>query len=231
MSKTNAFLTALLTVWLIATGAQSFAQTANKAVIVEGSAAADPEGARQFITALSDNVINVLNDTTKTQSERDEAFRELLRDGFALKYISRLILGRHRRGADRTLLQEFEEVFPEYVLRVYISRLAEFGDEEFIVENTAPAGKRDIFVRSQIVRPQGPSIIADWRVRKIDDVFKIIDLKIEGISMAVTQREEFSARISESSLRAVIDSLREDIASSDSAGVSAGESSDEEQKS
>lgn len=177
MHIVRAFLAATFSFWLLVGGASAMAETA----IEEGSAAADPDGARQFITALSDNVINVLNDTTMNQEERDEAFRELLRDGFALKYISRLILGRHRRGAERSLLQEFEEVFPEYVLRVYISRLTEFGDEEFIVEDTAPAGKRDIFVRSQIVRPEGPAIIADWRVRRMGDAFKIIDLKIEGI--------------------------------------------------
>lgn len=198
-----------LLVMLVGTLASSMVGSNASVAQTAATAAEDPDGAVAFITELSDNAIAVLNDTTVDQNERDNRFRDLLREGFALEYISKLVLGRHRRAASKAQLDEYLDVFPEYVLKIYSGRLTEFGDEEFVVLDTAPAGKKDLYVRSQIVRPEGPPVAADWRVRVVDDTFKIIDLKIEGISMAITQRDEFSARIATIGLDGLIAELRD----------------------
>lgn len=174
------------------------------------TAAEDPEGAKAFILALSDNVLRILDDTTLTGQERDDRYREILSEGFALSYISKLVLGRHWRSATAAQKVEYSRIFPDYILNIYVHRLTEFGDEQFIVSDTAPAGKKDIYVRSEIVRPNGPPLAADWRVRIRKGEFKIIDLKIEGISMASTQRERFAAKIAEVGLSGLIQSLKED---------------------
>ena len=105
-------------------------------------------------------------------------------------------------------MAEYNRIFPEYILRIYSSRLTEYGDEEVFVDGTAPAGKRDIYVRSKISRPDGPPLAADWRVRRIKEEFKVIDLKIEGISMVITQRDEFLAKIASSGLDSLIADLK-----------------------
>ena len=173
-------------------------------------AADDPDGAHAFISELSENAINVLNDIALTQEERDQQFRDLLRSGFDLDYIGKLVLGRHWRNANRAQKDEYESIFPEYVLRIYTSRLTERGDETFEVINTVPAGSKDIYVRSQIVRNGAPPISADWRVRLKNDRFQVVDLKLEGISMVRTQREEFSARINQVGLDGLISEIRKD---------------------
>lgn len=174
------------------------------------TAAEDPEGAKAFILALSDDALRVLDDTTLTQRERDTAYRDILSRGFALDYIARLVLGRHGRSATKEQMEEYKRIFPEYILNIYVHRLTEFGDEQFIVGDTAPAGKKDIYVRSEIIRPNGPPVAADWRVRIRKGKFTIIDLKIEGISMASTQRERFAAKIAKVGLDGLIQSLKDD---------------------
>ena len=171
------------------------------------SAAEDPEGARAFIEELSANAIAVLDDTSITQDEREAQFRALLAEHFDLRYIGRLVLGRHRRTASQAQRARYDEIFPEYVLKIYANRLTERGDEEFVVDGTAPAGRRDIFVRTRIVRPDGPPVAADWRVRLNEETFRVVDLKVEGISMAITQRDEFAAKISSDGLDALLDDL------------------------
>ena len=177
-------------------------------ILAADTAADDPVAAEEFIRQLAGDAIGILNDTAMTQSERDEAFRALLREGFALDYVSRLVLGRHRRTASSAQKAAYEKVFPEYILRIYSSRLTRVGDEEFVVGGTAPAGKRDIYVRSKIVRPDGPPLAADWRVRKMGEELKVIDLKVEGISMVITQRDEFMAKIASSGLDSLIADLK-----------------------
>lgn len=184
------------------------------------TAAEDPDGARSFIIALSDDALRVLDDTGLTQEERDTAYRDILSKGFAMDYIARLVLGRHRRSASKAQMEEYTRIFPDYILNIYVSRLTEYGDEQFIVGDTVPAGKKDLFVRSEIVRPDGPPVAADWRVRIRKGKFKIIDLKIEGISMAATQRERFSAKIAEVGIAGLIESLRSDAGLNDGQSAS-----------
>ena len=194
------FLASIVAVLLVISGASQ--------VLAAESAAEDPMGAEEFVRQLANDALGILNDTMLTQDERDQAFRDLLKRGFALDYVSRLVLGRHGRTASRAQLAQYNRVFPEYILRVYSSRLTEFGDEEIFVDGTAPAGKRDIYVRSKIIRPDGPPLAADWRVRRIKEKFKVIDLKIEGISMVITQRDEFLAKIASSGLDSLIADLK-----------------------
>ena len=185
------------------------------------TAAEDPEGARAFILALSDDALRVLDDTTLTQQERDDRYRDILSEGFALDYIARLVLGRHGRKATKEQMEEYTRIFPDYILNIYVHRLTEYGDEQFIVSDTAPAGKKDLYVRSEIVRPNGPPVAADWRVRIRKGEFKIIDLKIEGISMASTQRERFAAKIAEVGIAGLIQSLKDDAALDNTKAASA----------
>ncbi len=177
--------------------------------MAQDTAEDSPEEARAFVDQLANEALSVLDDASMTQIERDKAFRHLLGEGFDLNYIGRLVLGRHWRSATAEQKSEFNYIFPEYVLRIYASRLTQYGDEEFEMGNTSPAGRRDIYVHSQVIRPDGPPVSADWRVRQKDGVFRIIDLKIEGISMVLTQRDEFSGRISQVGLDGLLVDLRE----------------------
>jgi len=176
--------------------------------ILAQTAAETPLEAEDFIRELATNALDVLNDTTLTKQERDESFRNLLKGAFDLDYIGRLVLGRFGRKATKTEMQEFKIIFPEYVLKIYAGRLNEFGDEVLEIGGTAPAGKKDIFVQSQVIRMGGKPVTADWRVRRVKEEFKIIDLKIEGISMVLTQRDEFSGKISKVGMQGLIKELK-----------------------
>jgi phospholipid transport system substrate-binding protein len=57
---------------------------------------------------------------------------------------------------------------------------------------TDPAG---VMVSSQIIRPQGPSIEVDWRLAVSEGRYRISDVSIDGVSMALTRRSEFAAII------------------------------------
>ena len=75
---------------------------------------------------------------------------------------------------------------------------------------TQPVGRSDVYVRTELLRPAGGSpIAADWRVKHTKDGSpKIIDLKIEGISIAETKRDEFASLISSRGFDAFLDEIR-----------------------
>lgn len=151
--------------------------------------------AEAFIQVLADKTLAVLDDIRLTQEERDQQFHALLADGFEVAYLSKLVLGRHRRTATPEQMAEFEVVFPDYIISIYAQKLAKYGDERFYVTGSKPVGKKDIYVISEVTRKGRNPFTADWRVRLMDGELRIIDIKIAGISMLQTQRDEFSSRI------------------------------------
>lgn len=169
-----------------------------------------PRGAQTFVSDLADQAIEVWKDPTITEKEREKAFRDLLYDAFAVDFISQLVLGRHYRTASDQQIETYKELFPEYIIRSFTGRLGSYNGHQIDIKGTAPAGTRDIFVRSEIVSPnsQGEPIHADWRVRNLDSNFKIVDVKIEGVSMAITKREEFSSIISKDGFNGLFEELR-----------------------
>ena len=63
-------------------------------------------------------------------------------------------------------------------------------------------------MHTRIGRPSGPPLECDWRVRQRDGKLRIIDVMVEGVSMAVTQRSEFSAVIKSRGFDGLLSALR-----------------------
>ena len=76
--------------------------------------------------------------------------------------------------------------------------MSQFGGEKFIVKNSRKIEKNDYVVSSEIIPQKGPEIKVEWRLRNKESNFKIIDVIIEGVSMVITQRDEFSSIIQRS---------------------------------
>ena len=174
-------------------------------------AEASPEavkGASQFIQWLADQAIAVLGSSNSTLETREMEFRRLLAQGFAMPFIGRFVLGRYWRTTPPEQREDYQELFAEYILRTYSSRLGGYAGETFSVTGARPAGKQDILVATRIDRPSGPPIKADWRVRVFDNEYKIIDIMVEGVSMAVTQRSEFTNVVRSQGIEGLLQALR-----------------------
>ncbi|MEQ9643124.1 MAG: ABC transporter substrate-binding protein [Alphaproteobacteria bacterium] len=164
--------------------------------------------AQAFITELANNAIGLLQRTDISLEQRETEFRKLLSHGFAMEFIGRFVLGRAWRTATPEQQQDYLAVFTEYVLKTYSRRLGGYSGEQFNVTGARAAGKKDVLVQTRIDRPSAAAIVADWRVRQFDGQYKIIDIAVEGVSMAVTQRSEFAAVVSRNGLDGLVQALR-----------------------
>lgn len=173
-----------------------------------GLAATPPDGAAQFVQWLSGQAIALLRQPGTPIDKRELVFRNLLRQGFDLPLIGRFVLGQHYRTATPEQRADFQRLFEEYILSTYSSRLGGYAGETFQVISARPAGSKDAMVRTRIERPSGPPIQADWRVRANGNQYKIIDVMVEGVSMAVTQRSEFASVIKNSGFEGLLAALR-----------------------
>ncbi len=171
-------------------------------------AATDPQGAAQFIRWMGDQALALLRNPAVTLEQREAAFRNLLREGFDLDFIGRFTLGRHAATLTPEQRLEFREAFGEFVLKTYARRLSAYSGETLSIGGVQPAGEQDAIVSTRLERDGAPLLSADWRVRVIDNRFRVIDVSVQGISMSVTQRQEFASVIATSGVNGLIAQLR-----------------------
>ena len=171
-------------------------------------AATSPEGAAQFIQWLGDQAISALSSRGYSLEQREAAVRGLLRQGFDLPFIGRFVLGRHWRTMAPDQQAQYQELFSEYILQSYSSHLGGYAGQSLSITGARPAGSKDAIVRTRIVRPSGPPVEADWRVRAQGSQYLIIDVTVEGVSMAVTQRSEFASVIKNNGFEGLLAALR-----------------------
>src|SRR5437868_8343273 len=158
---------------------------------IPAAAAADPAA---LISNLGSRALEVLGKDA-TPSQRVARFRELLREDFDVPGIARFVLGRYWNAATEEQRSEYVKLFEDYIAMAYATRLAEYTGETFKVTGSRPDAD-GATVSSQIVRPGGAAPVkVDWRLTGRNSVYKISDVAVDGISMAVTQRSEFASVI------------------------------------
>ena len=174
-------------------------------------AAAPPiaiDGSAAFIKALAVQAINILQSSSSKIEARETQFRELLSAGFDMPFIARFVLGKYWRKTTPQQRADYQALFTEFILQSYSRRMGGFSGETFTVSGARAAGKKDVLVRTQIDRAGGLAIKAVWRVRPKDGRYRIIDIMVEGVSMAVTQRSEFNAVVRQHGMQGLLQILR-----------------------
>jgi phospholipid transport system substrate-binding protein len=155
------------------------------------AAAADPAA---VITNLGNQALEVLGRSVNP-NDRVARFRQLFSDDFDVPGISRFVLGRYWHVATEQQQQEFVKLFADYIALAYSNRLAEYSGETLRVTGSRPAPDGSL-VSSEILRPNGaPPAKVDWLLNQREGAYKISDVIVEGVSMAVTQRSEFASVI------------------------------------
>ena len=148
-----------------------------------------------------------------TKNERVERLKQIARETVDIKGIGFYSLGSHRKNLNTEELKEYEEVFAQYFLKSFSSRLAEYSNPEIEVDSKKKINENYTIVSSTLVSTDSrPEVKIEWRVyTKNPDNLLIRDLIIEGLSLARTQKEEFSSIISSNNgdIDALIKNLRD----------------------
>ena len=165
-------------------------------IMAATGAAADDKGADIFIKKVGQQAIDSLTGKDVDDSVRQARFRKILNDTFEVPLIARFTLGRFWRRANEEQRKEYVGLFEDFIVKAYAARFRDYSGETFTVGKVREIDERDALVQSEITLKDGRRIVVYWRVRGNSD-FKIIDVIVEGVSMAITQRDEFAAIINQ----------------------------------
>jgi len=167
-------------------------------------------GADDFVQSTGKQAFSTLGDDI-SNSERAKRFRDILTGRFDLPTIAKFVLGRYWRIANKKQRGEYVILFEEFIIQAYAHRFKDLSGKEFSVKQTRELTARDKLVMTEVVSSPGrPPIRVNWRVRGPNNKYRIIDVMVEGISMSVTQRDEFAAVIRRSGgkVEGLLDALR-----------------------
>ncbi len=183
-----------LALWLIGVFSTAQAQTS-------------PDGAAEFLRKVGDETIVLLKDRSRPKLEKEAELRKILNKSIDMKTIGRFALGKTWREINDKQKARYLKLFQDYVLYSYSKRLLTYAGETFNVVKSRPV-RRDALVYTLINQASGQPLETYWRIRRQNNHYYVIDVIVEGISMAVTQRSEFRTVIRQRGVEGFFDSLK-----------------------
>jgi phospholipid transport system substrate-binding protein len=166
------------------------------AIPVPASAQALSEQAQQHIRSAADQVVVVLARKDLTPAEQAEEMRGLVHQYFGVEEIAQWVVGRYWRRASEAERQEFLRLFEDFVLYSYAQQFSQYAGEQLRIQNATTVAEDTALVESIVIRPNAetnPRVT--WRVTRANGGLEIRDVLVEGVSMAQTQRADFTATI------------------------------------
>lgn len=170
------------------------------AAVVAGTArvAMADSAAVAFAQNLGNTAIARLTDPALGEAARVARMRKLLEDSFDVAAVSRFVLGPWVRRTTPAQLKEFETLYTTYVAYNYAGLFKRYNGQKVKMNGERPVpGGNDVDVSGVIVQPNGPPVPLDLRLRPEGGSFKVVDLKVDSVSMPLTHRHEFGAVIAQ----------------------------------
>lgn len=172
-----------------------FATLFTAAFLVTGSANAQVDNgkAEAFVKKVTEEGIEQIINANVSQKVKDERFEKLFNEALDLDFIGQFVLGRYWKTATKEQQKEFIQTYRELNIKTWSKRFDEFKGKNFVWGGTHPSqSANQIFVDSSVPMDQGEPAKVVWRVKQDGDTYKVVDIIIENVSLAITARNEYS---------------------------------------
>jgi phospholipid transport system substrate-binding protein len=164
----------------------------SQSVAAEDAWRTDPTS---FINHFAEVGIDDILSANINEADKTERFRNLFNEGFDIPAIGRFVLARNWRRANDTEKQAFIALFEDLIVYTWSRRFSIYDGQTIDVRGTTPDGETGTLVDSAIVDSNGESVSVQWRLRKREEGLRIVDVIVEGVSMAITYRQEYASVI------------------------------------
>tara|TARA_E500000178_G_scaffold266444_1_gene263829 strand:+ start:994 stop:1590 length:597 start_codon:yes stop_codon:yes gene_type:complete len=179
MSRTSVYLVSLL-------------------IIFQSSLLAYSSNPKDFVNELVTDAISKLSDINLNKDQKVSFIEKVALEHVDINALGLYTLGELRKSSTEDDISNYKNAFEKYFLKSLTSRLNDYSSSKFEITGEDKKSANYTIVNS-MVRPEdgGPNIKIDWRVYTKDpDKPLIRDLIVEGLSLARTQKEEFSSILS-----------------------------------
>jgi phospholipid transport system substrate-binding protein len=174
-------------------------------------ASADPTA---FIAEVSSKAITEMAPAAQeTDKERAAKLKPLLEKYFDMPTIAKYMLGSYWRKATPEEQSEFTTTLTDLLALAYGKRFATYTGHQMAIGRVRDEGDGRSVVFSTVKLPSGDPARVDWTIEQAGDSYKIADVKVEGLSLADTHRQEFASVINNNggNISALIEILKKKV--------------------
>jgi phospholipid transport system substrate-binding protein len=164
-----------------------------------------------FVTNIGNEIITILVQRSQPLASRKVAFRAILDRDFDMPSIGKFVISRYWRGMSNDQQQDYINLFVNAVVESYAAQFDNYNNEKLEVLNSRNTGDSGFLVNSTIIRPgKGQPLKVEWKIFKTPKGMKVLDIVVDGISMSISLRSEYSAVVnSHGGVEGLLDYLRE----------------------
>ena len=154
------------------------------------------QNASEFISSVTNEASNILS-SKLTDEEKIEQLKKIGENAVDVDGVGLYTLGKHRKTLTDNQKKQYKELFRNYFLKSFSSRLVGYSDAKIAVLSEEIKNEKYTIVNTKLIGTSDrPEVKIDWRVYTKDPENLLIrDLIIEGLSLARTQKEEFNSII------------------------------------
>lgn len=164
-------------------------------------AAVDASDPSRFIDTLADEGFTVLRTGDKTQAR--SKFRAILAQHFAVDEIGERLIRRWAPTITPAQHAAYKAAFPTFIIGTYADRLFDYSKADLKVVRATPSAA-GVDVSTQVTKPGAPPIMTVWSVKKVADGYKVTNLKVGGINLAISQAADFDAIVQRKGFDALV---------------------------
>jgi phospholipid transport system substrate-binding protein len=181
-------------------------------VISSTSVFAFEKKAETFVLETTKSAKSIILDSGLNENQKRTKLEKLALDAVDVAGLARYTLGEEAKNLSDKQISDFVSTFKIFFSKNISHRLKDYSDQDVRVVGSKKISENYVLVDSKIVSIKDrQEISVEWRVFLVDNKLIIRDLVVEGLSLAKTQREEFSSIIANKGFAVLIQSLKEYI--------------------
>jgi len=165
-------------------------------------------GARAVVSETVEEVLTVLRDESASTEDRIRSLERIVYGRFDLYVMSRLVLARNWKRFSGQQKEQYVAEFKKYLTNSYGNRIERYDQQEVEITGQREEPRGDVVVQTKIVGGEFEGASVDYRLRKQDSDWRVIDVVIEGISMVSNYRDQFKTIVSSGGPELLLEKLR-----------------------
>ena len=177
-------------------------------LLISSNSNSAESNAEAFVLKLTDEAKIIFNDKSLNKDSRLKKLNDLSSKYLDLDALASYTLGDYREKATNSEKENFNKLFREYFIKNISSKLNDFADQDLKIIDSKKINENNIIVSTKIFsKKDAQEIAVEWRIYIKDSKLLARDLVVEGLSLARTQKEEFSSIIASKGFVGVITAL------------------------
>jgi len=171
--------------------------------------AAASDGPAAVVQQTADAVVAVLANKSLASDQKRAQIEQIVYAHFDFTTLSKLVLARHWKELSPEQQHDFVEEFKRHLSVTYGRNVETYNNEHAVITGDREESNGDWTVKTKIIRPSAADVLVDYRLRKQDGGWQVIDVIIEGVSLVANFRSQFQEILTSSNADHLIKLLRE----------------------